>query len=99
MTTTTMPLDLSHLFFSQVTTRSLSKLKAIDAHTSTPDIAFLDGGLPLHSYFAWDTISATTWKPPFEEGLAASATPSNELSFTVTKLSDEFDIPLSKALQ
>ncbi|GMM33286.1 hypothetical protein DASC09_006110 [Saccharomycopsis crataegensis] len=94
-----MPLDLSHLFSTEVKARSPSKLKTIASHRATPDIAFLGGGLPLPSYFAWDTLSATTRKPPFEGGLPASVTASNELSFTVTKESDELDIPLSKALQ
>lgn len=94
-----MPLDLSHLLSEQAKARKGSKLKSCVHYKNEPDFGFLAGGLPLPSYFAWDSVSAATRKPPFEGGLGANSTAENQLSFTVSHDSTALDVPLSASLQ
>lgn len=94
-----LPLDLSHLLSEQAKARKGSKLKSCVHYKNEPNFGFLAGGLPLPSYFAWEAVSASTRKPPFEGGLSGISTAENQLSFTVSQDSTDLDIPLSASLQ
>lgn len=88
-----MTKDLSHLLSLEAKARNNSLLKTI-AQYKQPDTAFLASGLPLPEYFAWESISFKTRKPPFEDGLKAFSNESNEL---VVEVGDK--LPLSSGLQ
>lgn len=96
--------NLDHLVNPRIKNANPSKLKGLFKYR-TPDCAYLGGGLPLPEYFAWESIGATTRRPPFEDGLSGTATKETELSFQVCLNPSEngsesnLDIPLKTSLQ
>ncbi|KAL6944837.1 hypothetical protein ACO0RG_001591 [Hanseniaspora osmophila] len=76
----------AHLYSDEANARKPSPLKTCIHYFNDPNIVFLGGGLPMSTYFPWQSISAVSPKAPFVNGIGAPCTSSEDsIEYTIPK--------------